>query len=144
MIIPVAFLLIILSLALVTVYDETINPGERTTLTVYSEGPRSLSDLVNEIKTEDYYKGYDNETLAWLESLGNKKIFYGEDYIVVMNGNDAKKLPSVYVTDVILYEHFECNVLEKRSLGNIEYPRDVLLVKNVKFLNEEYGNFTGA
>lgn len=144
MIVPVAFLLLILAVALVPVFDESNSPDAKVNLTVYSEGPKSLSALVNEIKTQDYYEGYDNETVAWMKSLGNKKLYYGDGMIVIMSATDASKLPSLYVTDVELFEHFECNVLENRSLGNVEHPMDVLYVKNVKYIGEEYGNFSGA
>ena len=144
MIVPVAFLLLILAVALVSVFDESNSSESKVNLIVYSEGPKSLSELVNEIKTQDYYEGYDNETVAWMESLGNKKFYYGDGIIVIMSATDASKLPSLYVTDVELFEHFECNVLENRSLGNVEYPKDVLYVKNVKYIGEEYGNFSGA
>ena len=33
------------------------------------------------------------------------------------------------------------SVLEKHNLGNIKYPRDVLLVKDVEFISEEIHYF---
>ena len=107
------------------------------TLNVSSEGPVELSKIIHDIKTEDYYKGYDNETVKWMESLGNKYVFYSEDKYVIMDKKDADKIPSVYACDVIFYEIFSCEVLENHSLGNVKYPHDVLYVKNVKYIREE-------
>ena len=69
----VIVLLAILALALVYSYSET-DDSTKTTITVSSEGPFPLSELIDDIKTADYYKGYDNETVAWMESLGNKQV----------------------------------------------------------------------
>ena len=106
-------------------------------LTVYSEGPIELSKIIEDVETGSYYEGYDNETLNWMKSLGNKEVFSGNGTFVVMDSYDAKKIPSQYVTDVIIIEHFNCDVLEKHSLGDVKYPKDVILVKNVKYLGEE-------
>ena len=51
---------------------------------------------------------------------------------------DAIKLNSDYSLDIYIDEYFDCIILENRSLGDIEYPKDVLLVKNVNYL----GNHT--
>lgn len=110
---------------------------EDATLNVSSEGPMELSEIIQDIKTGDYYKGYDNETVKWMESLGNKYVFSSEDAFVVMDKWDADKIPSIYACDVSLYEIFSCDILESRSLGNVKYPRDVLYVRNVKYLREE-------
>lgn len=114
-----------------------LNASLNETLNVSSEGPFALSELINEIKTEDFFKGYDNETVKWMESLGDKYVFFSEDYYVIMDKDDADKIPSVFACDVNFYEIFSCEVLESHSLGNIEYPRDVLYVKNVNYIREE-------
>lgn len=114
-----------------------LNASLNETLNVSSEGPFVLSELINEIKTEDFFKGYDNETVKWMESLGDKYVFFSEDYYVIMDKDDADKIPSVFACDVNFYEIFSCEVLESHSLGNIEYPRDVLYVKNVNYIREE-------
>ena len=113
-----------------------LNASLNETLNVSSEGPFALSELINEIKTEDFFKGYDNETVKWMESLGDKYVFFSEDYYVIMDKDDADKIPSVFACDVNFYEIFSCEVLESHSLGNIEYPRDVLYVKNVNYIRE--------
>ena len=114
-----------------------LNASLNETLNVSSEGPFALSELINEIKTEDFFKGYDNETVKWMESLGDKYVFFSEDYYVIMDKDDADKIPSVFACDVNFYEIFSCEVLESHSLGNIEYPRYVLYVKNVNYIREE-------
>ncbi len=139
----VILLLAILSLVLVYSFAGT-DDSTKTPITVSSEGPFPLSDLINDIKTKDYYEGYDNETLAWMESLGNKKVFVADDAFVVMNSWDARKIPSVYVCDAYIEEFIECNVLENHSLGNVDYPKDVLLVKNVEYLGQETHDLQGS
>lgn len=107
------------------------------TLNVSSEGPIPLQDIVKEIKSNDYFEGYDNETVEWMESLGNKYVFVSEDEYVIMNKWDADKIPSIYACDVMLYEIFSCNLLEKHSLGAGDNFKDVLLVNKVKYIREE-------
>ena len=79
---------------------------------------------------------YDNETLNWMKSLGDKSVFTGNGFVVIMDSGDAAKLNCEDVTDVYIEQYFDCIVLENRSLGNVKHPRDVLLVKNVKYVGE--------
>lgn len=109
----------------------------RTTLNVSSEGPIELSRIVEDVKSAQYYKGYDNETLNWMESLGDKYVFSSSGEFVVMDKADSDRIPSVYACDVSFNEIFSCNVLENHSLGNVKYPRDVLLVEDVEYIGEE-------
>ena len=131
-------------LAVLNVYHPAeINNGslndslKNETLNVSSEGPVELSELIHEIKTEDYFKGYDNETVKWMESLGNKYVFFSQNQYVIMDKMDADKIPSVYACDVSFYEIFSCEVLENHTLGNVKYPHDILYVKNVNYIREE-------
>lgn len=140
----VIFLLAILALVIVYSVSDADDSGNRTDLTVSSEGPIPLDAIVEDVKTEDYYRGYDNETLAWMESLGDKKVFVADDAFVVMSGIDASRIPSVYVCDAYIDEFIECSVLENRSLGDIEYHMDVLLVKNVNYLGQETHYLVGS
>ena len=128
-------------LALVMVYNIQETPINNNissaTLDVYSEGPIELSDVIEDIETASYYEGYDNDTLNWMKSLGDNEVFSGNGTFVIMDADEAGKIPSQYVTDVTIIEHIECDVLETHSLGDTEYPRDVILVKNVKYLGED-------
>lgn len=133
----VILLFAILSLVFVYSIGEANNSVNKTELTVYSEGPVELSAIIRDVKTGSYYKGYDNETLRWMESLGNKKVFVSNDSFVVMSSIDAGKLRSEYVCDAYIEEFIECNVVENHSLGDIKYPKDILLVRDVKYLGEE-------
>ena len=117
--------------------DNSSDDLNKTTLNVSSEGPFPLPDLIEDIENKSYYEGYDNDTLAWMKSLGNKSVFSGDGMFVIMSQEDASRIPSVYATDVFIYEIFECNVLETHSLGNIKYPKDVLLVENINYLKED-------
>ncbi len=139
----VILLLAILSLVFVYSFSEG-DDSPKTDLTVYSEGPIPLSDIIQDIKTADYYRGYDNETLAWMESLGDKQVFSGNGTFVVMDSWDAKKIPSQYVCDVYIEEFIECHVLENHSIGDVKYPKDVLLVKDVDYLGQEVHDLQGS
>ena len=136
------FILIFLgALAFLSTYTTDSNASNaiihNATLNVSSEGPIELSKIIDDIKTADYYKGYDNETVKWMESLGNKYVFVSEDAFVVMDKSDSDKIPSIYACDVIFNEIFSCDILENHTLGNVEYPKDVLYVENVKYIREE-------
>ena len=140
----VIVLLAILSLVFVYSMDETNDSTNKTAITVSSEGPISLYDIIRDIKTGDYYEGYDNETVAWMESLGNKQVFVADGAFVVMDSWDAKKIPSQYVCDAYIDEFIECKVLENHSLGDVKFPRDVLLVKDVDYLGQEIHFLQGS
>ena len=131
----VILLLAVLALVFVYSVDEKSDLGNMTELEVSSEGPIPLSKIINDIKTAEYYGGYDNETLSWMESLGDMQVF---------SGSDAEKLHSEYVCDAYITESMECRVLENHSLGDIRYPRDVLLVKDVKYIGEEIHYLQGS
>ena len=133
----VLFLVVILGICLLYSGDNPSIDDNRVTLNVSSEGPRELSKVISEIKTQEYYKGYDNETVEWMESLGNKYVWFSSDEIVIMDKWDSDKIPSQYVCDAYFNEIFSCKVVEKHPLGDVKYPRDVLLVKNVEFIGEE-------
>ena len=98
--------------------DNSSDDLNKTTLNVSSEGPLELSDVIEDIKTHDYYKGYDNETVEWMETLGNKYVWFSSEEIVIMDKWDSDKIPSQYVCDASFYEIFSCNVVEKHPLGN--------------------------
>lgn len=145
-IVTVIIILILVSLSLVFVYsaDNTTNSNNKTELYVSTEGPIDLSKIINDIKTRQAYEGYDNETLSWMESLGDKKVFMGKGTIVVMNTSDASKLRSEYVCDADITQHIECSILENHSLGNVKFQKDVLLVDNVKYLDEKIHFLQGS
>lgn len=133
----IVVLVAVLGIVLLHAGDDSSNDGNRTTLNVSSEGPIELSKVINEIRTHEYYRGYDNETVQWMESLGNKYVWFSLDEIVIMDKWDSDKIPSQYVCDASFNEIFSCNIVEKHSLGDIKYPRDVLFVKNVEYIGEE-------
>lgn len=133
----IVFIVAILGLSLIYVNENSSSDGNETTFNVSSEGPIELQKVVNDIKTEEYYKGYDNETVKWMESLGNKYVFSSSDEFVIMDRADANKIPSIYACDVSFYEIFSCNVMEKHSLGSGENFKDVYYVKKVKYIGED-------
>ena len=137
----IAIVIVIVAISgilLVSANSNSSNDVNSTTLNVSSEGPKELSVLTNEIRTKGYYEGYDNETLQWMESLGDKNVWFSSDKIIIMDSvSDSDKIPSAYVCDASFNEIFSCNVLENHSLGNVKYPKDVLLVNNVEYIDEE-------
>ena len=139
--ISISLLILFGALAFLTSFstdNNASNPSiKNVTLNVSSEGPIELSKIIDDIKTADYYKGYDNETVKWMGSLGNKYVFVSEDAFVVMDKSDSDKIPSIYACDVIFNEIFSCDILENHTLGNVKYPKDVLYVENVKYIREE-------
>ena len=120
--------------------SDSINQSSNTTfskrpmLNVSSEGPLKLKQITEDIKTKAFYEGYDNNTLRWMESLGDKDVFVSTDEYVIMDKWDLKKIPTVFATDVRIDEFFECDIVENHSLGDGENLRDVLLVKNVSYI----------
>lgn len=134
-------LLVILALFLIYASVDYSNDANRTKFNVTAHGPLHLSEVADDIKTDEFYKGYDNETLAWMESLGDKYVFYSSDEIVIMSYDDANKIQTPYpvymdYADVNFYEIFSANVLENHSLGG-NNSKDVLLVEHVKYIGED-------
>ncbi len=130
---------LVASLVLVGAYSLTESPagnGNVTKLEVSSEGPFNVSEIVEDIENSSYYEGYDNDTINWMKSLGDMYVFNGLQSFVIMDSKDASKLPSEFAIDVSIKNIFNCEVVEKRSLGDIEHPRDVYLVKNVEYLEQ--------
>lgn len=139
----IAILIVLIAvLALVVGYyvSESPNDENRETLTV-STGSIPLIDIIEDVETGSYYEGYDNETLKWMKSLGDKSVFSGDGTFVVMSNYDASKLHSEFVTDVYITQDFRCTVLENHSLGNVTYPKDVILVEDVEYLRENITYF---
>ncbi|RAP51275.1 MAG: hypothetical protein BZ138_05570 [Methanosphaera sp. rholeuAM270] len=123
--------------------DFDINPFgyEEASLAVSSEGPIPLSLITSQIIMDDCFECCDNETLLWMESLGDKYVFISPDEYVVMNKADANKIPSQYATDVSITEYFNCKIIDKRSLGNDENMKNVLYVYDVKYTGEHVHYF---
>ena len=138
----IILIVLITALALVVGYyiSDSPNDENRETLSV-STGSIPLSDIIKDVETGSYYEGYDNETLKWMKSLGDKSVFSGNGTFVVMSPYDASKLHSEFVTDVYITQDFRCTVLETHSLGNVTYPKDVILVEDVEYLRENITYF---
>lgn len=144
-VISAIIILLVIILGLVVIYSAEESPDDNITeLTVSSEGPFPLSDLIDDIENKSYYEGYDNDTLAWMKSLEDMEVFSGNATFVIMSSYDAGKIPSVYATDVFIYETFECKVVETHFLGGTEYPKEVLLVENVNYLGEHIEDIPGG
>lgn len=127
-------------LALVMFYAVVEDSGDdfgSVEMELYSGFPMKLADIIDDVETGSYYEGYDNDTLTWMKSLGDKYVLNGNGTFVVMDFSDVNKIPNEDATDVIIINHIKCDVLEKHSLGNVKYPKEVILVKNIEFLNQE-------
>ena len=98
--------------------DDILDEGNKTNLTVYAFHSYPVESLVSEIMSLEYYKGYDNDTVAWMT----------QHY-----GDIALKLPTMDATDVEITDDFSCKIVENRSLGkglnNVLYVRDVEFIK---------------
>ena len=110
--------------------------GESKTLYVSTEGPFNLTELIEDVESEDYYEGYDRQTVDWMKSLGDKSVFPGDGDFAVMDADDASKLHSEYIDDAYITQEFRCVVLENHSLGNVKYSHDIVLVGNVEYVGE--------
>ncbi|MBP3225450.1 MAG: hypothetical protein J6M08_00790 [Methanobrevibacter sp.] len=130
-------LLVVLSIVFAYSFGENQgNDSSDVKRLVVSSGMYKLTDFIGDVENKSYYAGYDNETLGWMKSLGDKSVFNGNGFIVIMDSHDAAKLKCEDVTDVYIEQYFDCVILENHSLGNVKNPRDVLLVKNVKYVGE--------
>lgn len=129
----IAVLVLVLALAVVYSFDNSL---EESSQSFNVSATSNLTNLIDTIKTMPYFEGYDVETLNWMESLGDKAVFSGDDVIVIMDVFEAQKIPSdPGITDVFVYNHFQARVIEKHALGrNLS---DVYYVDNVKFKNQE-------
>lgn len=129
--------LFVLIVAYITVNPTSTNTvsGERMSFNV-SSGQYELSEYIKDIKTIPYYERHDDETVKWMESLGNKQVYLGNDSIVIMDSSDANKIPPTPgITDVYIYNHFTAEVIENHSLGS-GYPT-AYYVKNINYTNQE-------
>ena len=145
----IILLLAFLGLYIYYLYEEfgsiTANPySDKVTLTVYSEGPKKLKDIANDIKTNNYYKGYNQSTLKWMESLPADCVWSGKDTIVIMSSWDSSNIPTEYVCDAYTLQTIECEVIENHSLGTSKKLKDVYYVRNVEFIKSETHSFNGA
>ena len=138
----IVLLLAFLGLYMYYLYDEfgsiTANPySDKVTLTVSSEGPHKLKDITNDIKNNDYYKGYNPNTLKWMESLPADCVWSGNDKIVIMSYWDSINIPTEYACDAYIIQTINCDVIENHSLGKGKNLKDVYYVKNVEFVKSE-------
>lgn len=134
-IIVVLSVLFVLFVAYMDDNPNAIGGGETMSFNV-SSGFSQVSAAVENIKTLPYYQGYDAETVKWMESLGDKRIFSGDNAIVIMDSYDARKIPQdPGITDVYIYDIFTAKVIESHDLGS-KLPT-VYYVKDVEFINQE-------
>ena len=117
-------------------YTFSEHSSDKTTIEVYDDGYVNMSVFVNEIKTHDYFRGYDNDTLTWLESIDDDYIVLSsnESYYI-MSPEDANMIPFEFATDVSIQDTLECEIIDQKSLGST--IRDVCLVKNVEFISKK-------
>ena len=109
--------------------------GEKLSFNV-SSGSSVLSRFVNDTKTKLDYVGYDRDTVKWMESLGDKRVFFGNESVIIMDIGNAEKIPDGHdITDVFVFDHFKADVVENHRLCD-KIP-EVYYVENVTFLNQE-------
>ncbi len=131
--IAIVVVLVALFVLVVAYMADNPNAADETMSFNVSSGSWKSGEYIKDIKT--HHKEYDPETVKWMESLGNKQIFFGNDSIIIMNDIDARKLhQDVDVTDVYIYHHFTAEVVETHNLTE---GRPVHYVKNVNYINQE-------
>lgn len=109
--------------------------GEKLSFNV-SSGSSLLSRFVNDTKTKPDYVGYDKNTVKWMESLGDKRVFFGNESVIIMDIANAEKIPDNHdITDVFVFDHFTADVVENHRLCD-KIP-EAYYVENVTFLNRE-------
>ena len=109
--------------------------GEKLSFNV-SSGSSVLSRFVNDTKTKPDYVGYDRDTVKLMESLGDKRVFFGNESVIIMDIGNAEKIPDDHdITDVFVFDHFKADVVENHRLCD-KIP-EVYYVENVTFLNQE-------
>ena len=109
--------------------------GEKLSFNV-SSGSSVLTRFVNDTKTKPDYVGYDRDTVKWMESLGDKRVFFGNESVIIMDIGNAEKIPDDHdITDVFVFDHFKADVVENHRLCD-KIP-EVYYVENVTFLNQE-------
>lgn len=109
--------------------------GEKLSFNV-SSGSSVLSRFVNDTKTKLDYVGYDRDIVKWMESLGDKRVFFGNESVIIMDIGNAEKIPDGHdITDVFVFDHFKADVVENHRLCD-KIP-EVYYVENVTFLNQE-------
>lgn len=135
--IPLVILLVaILALVALNIDGETIDESGKTMTFNVTSGSSNLSNFINTVKTSPYYNGYDTETVNWMESLGEKRVFFSNDSIVIISISEAGKIPpDPGITDVYVHDIFTAKVIESHRLCKM-YPT-VYLVDEVKFKNQE-------
>ena len=135
--IPIVILLVaILALVALNINGEPIDESGKTMTFNVTSGSSNLSSFINTVKTSPYYNGYDTETVKWMESLGEKRVFFSNDSIVIMDSDEAGKIPAdPGITDVYIHDIFTAKVIENHKLCKM-YPI-VYHVDDVKFKNQE-------
>ena len=130
----IIILIVIFGTYLVYLGNEAPDDTNRITLNV-SGSPLELSKVIEEIETDPYFEGYDNETVKWMKSLGSKYVYISLNEIIIMDYSDASKLRTEDATDVYIEDIFSCRIIENHTLGTEPY-KDVLYVKDVEFIRE--------
>lgn len=136
-----AIIIMLTALLIVTTVCIYANPqvedhsSETVTFNV-SSGANPINETIKYINTLPYYEGHSKECVEWMESLGDKKVFYGHNTIIIMNSSDAERIPpEPGITDVYIYNIFKADVIENHSL--VKDHEMVYYVENVEFINQE-------
>ena len=111
-----------------------------TTLSIKSEPPVHIGEIVNTIEVQPFFKNYNSTTLTWLKEFSSDYIvFPTPDYYIVMNSTDAVKISKNATTGISISSNITCSVLENRSLGS--GLNNVLYVEDVEVISNDVNNF---
>ena len=139
-------ILAILAVIILLIFNYSVtelSTGETALLSVTSEGPIELEQVIKDIESTSYYEGYDNNTLNWMKSLESQSVFMGDGIIVIMSQNDASHLHSEFINDAYIVQDFKCNINENHTLCNLKRHIDVLVVSDVEYLGENITHLQG-
>lgn len=123
-----------------TIYAATQNETtNKTTLSIKADKPVSVSEMVNSIQVQPYYKNYNHTTLNWLKGFGSDYVVYKtNEYHILMNSTDSNKIVKFITTGVSVNSTIKCDVLENKSLGN--NINNILYVENVEVISQDLNN----
>ena len=128
-----AILVLIVAICLVLGYGED-NANQKTEITLY-ESIIDLENFTKEVKSNEYFKDYNNTTVDWLDDLGpNYMVLSSADGYYVMKKSDSDKIPMEFATDVSIEYICKANIVEKRPLS--DDLGDVMLVSDLEYISE--------
>ncbi len=118
----------------------------KTEMEVYASDPISVDSQIQSMGSDpDFYDN--NETLSWLQGLGNNYVYIDSDSaLIIMDRSEANKLPVIdteyssdYSKTTIHYNKIKFHAIETHSLGS--GLKDCILVDQVEVIGNTTKTF---